>query len=109
MISTVAAGSSESPAVRTAFLVLMGVMVLAGLTLTIFRVRRSTKPREEQVAALAAQLDGRNQVYVRKMEIGLAREDLIRVAYSRGYSLIDHRVGKYYEFVFTPHQPGRLA
>jgi hypothetical protein len=48
-------------------------------------------------------------VYFRKMEIGLAQEDLLRVAYSRGYSLIDHRFGKYYEFVYTPHQPGRLA
>ncbi|WP_410608424.1 hypothetical protein [Amycolatopsis sp. lyj-109] len=109
MISTVAAGSTESPAMRTAFLVLMGVVVIAGLTLTIVRALRSTKPREEQMARLAAQLDGRNQVYIRKMEIGLSREDLLRVLHSRGYSLIDHRVGKYYEFVFTPHQPGRIA
>ncbi len=94
---------------RTAFLVLMGVVVIAGLTLTIVRALRSTKPREEQMARLAAQLDGRNQVYIRKMEIGLSREDLLRVLHSRGYSLIDHRVGKYYEFVFTPHQPGRIA
>ena len=109
VISTVAAGSTGSPAMRTAFLVLMGVVVIAGLTLTIVRALRSTKSREEQMARLAAQLDGRNQVYVRKMEIGLSREDLLWVLHSRGYSLIDHRVGKYYEFVFTPHQPGRIA
>ncbi|WP_410637326.1 hypothetical protein [Amycolatopsis sp. lyj-346] len=109
MISTVAAGSDGSPAIRVAFLVVMFVVVTAGLTLTIVRALRSTKPREEQMAGLATQLDGRNQVYIRKMEIGLSREDLLRVAYSRGYSLIDHRVGKYYEFVYTPHQPGRYA
>lgn len=93
----------------TTFLVLMGVVVAAGLTLTIVRTLRSTKPPEEQMARLAAQLDGRNKVYIRKMEIRLSREDLLRVAYSRGYSLIDHRVGKYYEFVYTPYQPGRFA
>ncbi|MEV6873993.1 hypothetical protein [Amycolatopsis sp. NPDC051128] len=60
-------------------------------------------------ADLAAELDGRSQVYFRMMEIGLAQADLVRVAYSRGYSLIDHRVGKSYEFVSTPHQPGRTA
>jgi hypothetical protein len=109
VISTVAAGSTESPAMRAAFLVLMGVVVVAGLTLTIVRALRSTKAREEQMAGLATRLDGRNQVYVRKLEIGLSQEDLLRVAYTRGYSLIDHRVGKYYEFVYTPHQPGRWA
>ncbi|MEV6830905.1 hypothetical protein [Amycolatopsis sp. NPDC051102] len=109
MISTVAAGTTESPAMRVIFLVLMGVVIAGGLTLTIVRVLRSTKSCEKQMARLAAQLDGRNQVCIRKMEIGLSQEDLLRVAGSRGYSLIDHRVGKYYEFVYTPHQPGRLA
>ncbi|MEV4050730.1 hypothetical protein AB0J55_06030 [Amycolatopsis sp. NPDC049688] len=109
MISTVTAGTTESPAMRVIFLVLMGVVVVAGLTLTIVRALHSTKPREAQMARLAAELDGRNQVCIRKMEIGLSQEDLLRVAGSRGYSLIDHRVGKYYEFVYTPHQPGRFA
>ncbi len=31
------------------------------------------------------------------------------VAYSRGYSVIDHRVLKQYEFVYIPQQPGRMA
>lgn len=109
MISTVASGSAESPVARVMFLVLMGVVVVGGLTLTIVRTMRSMKPREQQMARLAAELDGRNQVCIRKMELGLGREDLLRVAYSRGYSLIDHGALKYYEFVYTPHQPGRFA
>ncbi|MGW4061005.1 hypothetical protein ACWEGE_22170 [Amycolatopsis sp. NPDC004747] len=105
MISTLAAGSTE----RTAFYVIIGFVALAGLTLTIVRVLRSVKPREKQMARLATELDGRNKVYIRKIELGLSQEDLLRVAYHRGYSLIDHRFGQYYEFVFTPHQPGRYA
>ncbi|WIY04863.1 hypothetical protein QRX60_13805 [Amycolatopsis mongoliensis] len=108
MISTVAS-STKFSAGEVIFAVLMGVVIIGGLTLTIVRARRSMKPRDQQMAVLAAELDGRRQVYFRKMEIGLAQEDLLRVARSRGYSLIDHRVGKYYEFVYTPHQPGRLA
>jgi hypothetical protein len=108
VISTVAS-STKFSAAEVIFTVMMGVVVVGGLTATIVRTRRSMKPREHQMAVLAAELDGRRQVYFRKMEVGLAQEDLLRVAYSRGYSLIDHRVGKYYEFVYTPHQPGRLA
>lgn len=89
--------------------VLMGGVALAGLTLTIVRAARSTKPREKQMADLAAQLDGRNQVYVRMIENGLAEQDLACVAGSRGYSVIVHRSLKYYEFVYTPNQPGRIA
>lgn len=105
MISAAAGDSTE----RVIFLALMGVVVVAGLTLTIVRAMRSTKSSEEQMARLAAELDGRSQVWIRKMEIGLSREELVRVAYSRGYSLIDHQVMKCYEFVYTPHQPGRYA
>jgi hypothetical protein len=109
VISTVASGSSSSSFVDVMGLVLMGVVVVGGLTLTIIRTMRSMKPREQQMARLAAELDGRSQVCVRKMELGLGREDLLRVAYSRGYSLIEHRAFKYYEFVYTPQQPGRYA
>jgi hypothetical protein len=108
VISTMAS-STRLSAEEVVFAVLMGVVIIGGLTLTIIRTRRSMKPREQQMAVLAAELDGRRQVYFRKMEIGLTQEDLLRVAHRRGYSLIDHRVGKYYEFVFTPHQPGRLG
>ncbi|QKV77483.1 hypothetical protein [Amycolatopsis sp. Hca4] len=89
--------------------VFCGGLVTAGMTVTIVRALRATKSREKQMTRLAAQLDGRNQVCIRKMELGLSVEDMLRVAYSRGYSLIDHRVWKYYEFVYTPYQPGRLA
>ncbi len=89
--------------------VLMGGVAVAGLTLTIVRTVRSTKPREKQMALLAAQLDGRNQVYLRMIENGLAEQDLAWVAGTRGYSVIVHRSFKYYEFVYTPHQPGRIA
>jgi hypothetical protein len=98
-----------SSALDVVGIALMGAVAVAGLTLTIVRALRSTKPREKQMASLAAQLDGRSQVNIRKMEIGLSQEDLVRVAYSRGYSLIDHRAWKYYEFVYTPHNPGRVA
>jgi hypothetical protein len=110
-VSAVASSHGFDPSSPSDWLIfaLFGVVIIGGLTLTFVRTRRSMKPREHQMAVLAGELDGRPQVYFRKMEIGLAQEDLLRVAHSRGYSLIDHRVGKYYEFVYTPHQPGRLA
>ncbi|MBE1500123.1 hypothetical protein H4696_007223 [Amycolatopsis lexingtonensis] len=106
MISTVAAGSGDDPA-RVMFLVLMGLVIVGGLTLTVVRTMRSRKPRETQIARLVAELDGRSRVYLRMMEVGLDHRDLLQVAQSRGYSLIVHQVGKYYEFVYTPQQPGR--
>ncbi|WP_290055329.1 hypothetical protein [Amycolatopsis solani] len=108
MISTVAADSGDDPA-RVMFLALMGLVIVGGLTLTIVRAMRSRRPREKQMAFLAAELDGRAQVYLRMIEIGLAEQDLAWVAGSRGYSVIVHRSFKYYEFVYTPHQPGRIA
>jgi hypothetical protein len=104
-----AADPSASPVVGVIGFVLIGGAIVAGATLNIVRALRARKPREKQMMRLAAQLDGRNQVFIRTIEIGLSREDLLRVAYSRGYSLIDHRFGRYYEFVYTPHQPGRWA
>ncbi|SEF28970.1 hypothetical protein SAMN05421837_104440 [Amycolatopsis pretoriensis] len=89
--------------------VFFGGLLAAGMTMTIIRFVRSTKSRERQMARVAGLLDGRRQVYIGKMELSLALEDLARVAYSRGYSVIDHRFGKYYEFVYTPYQPGRVA
>ncbi|MFJ9781766.1 hypothetical protein ACIRSS_19435 [Amycolatopsis sp. NPDC101161] len=89
--------------------VTMGGLVATGLTMTIVRIVRSTKPREKQMARLAAELDGRNQVYLRMIENGLAEQDLAWVAGTRGYSVIVHRSFKCYEFVYTPHQPGRIA
>ncbi|HET6703782.1 hypothetical protein [Amycolatopsis sp.] len=63
MISAAAGDSTE----QVIFLVLMGVVIVAGLTLTIVRAMRSTKSSEEQMARLAAELDGRSQVCIRKI------------------------------------------
>ncbi|WP_309235655.1 hypothetical protein [Amycolatopsis sp. SID8362] len=103
------AASAEGDPARVMFLVLMGLVAVGGLTLTIVRTARSMRPREKQMALLAAELDGRAQVYLRMIENGLTEQDLAWVAGSRGYSVIVHRAFKYYEFVYTPHQPGRIA
>jgi len=84
--------------------VVVGGLFGVGMTFTIIRFARSRKPREEQMARLAARLNGDRQVCVRMEEIGLEYADLVRVAYSRGYGLIVHRVAKYYEFVYAPHR-----
>ncbi|MGV9361602.1 hypothetical protein [Amycolatopsis sp. NPDC003731] len=88
--------------------VLVGLMA-ASLTLMIIRMNRASEPRERQMARLAAQLDGRNKVTIRRIEFSIGRPDLLWVAQSRGYSLIEHQFGSYYEFVYAPHQPGRVA
>ncbi len=80
-----------------------GLMALV-LTITIVRVTRGRRPREQQIAELAARLDGRERVTIRMVELGLSRPDLYGVANSRGYGLIEHHFGKYYEFVYAPHQ-----
>ncbi|SFW57673.1 hypothetical protein [Amycolatopsis australiensis] len=101
--------AGDRPVAEVMGLVFGVVVIVAGVTLNIVRVVRSTKPREKQMALLAAQLDGRNQVYLRMIENGLAERDLAWVAGTRGYSVIVHRSFKYYEFIYTPHQPGRIA
>ena len=108
MTVLLASGADRFPAGVIAY-VFWGGLVAAGLTLTIVRIVRSAKPREKQMARLATRLDGRSQVCIRMIENGLSREDLLLVARSRGYSLIVHEFGKYYEFVYTPYQPGRYA
>jgi hypothetical protein len=104
-----AAGFDASSTTDWLIFALFGVVILGGLTLTVVRTVRSMKPREKQMAKLAAELDGRNQVYIRMIENGLTVDDLALVARSRGYSLIVHRHLRCYEFVYTPHQPGRVA
>ena len=79
------------------------------VALTIVRLTRRREPREQQLARLAARLDGRNKVTIRTVEFGVPKADLLWVARSRGYSMIEHQFGRYYEFVYTPHQPGRWA
>ncbi len=89
---------------RWVFLGLMGLVSVGGFTITIIRLRRSLKPRDEQMHRLAAMLDGRSVVAVRMAEIGLAPNDLALVAHSRGYLVVPHTVMKYYEFVYAPHR-----
>ncbi|RSD20338.1 hypothetical protein EIY87_15650 [Amycolatopsis eburnea] len=105
-----AAAATDSPTSPAAYV--LGVIVFGGIlavsvTVNVIRFRKSRKPREHQMALLAARLDGRRQLYLRFDETGLDQGDLLRVGYSRGYGLIEHKVGKYYEFVYAPHQPGR--
>jgi len=93
---------------------LLVVLVLGGafalvVTVTIVRLMRRGEPREQQLHRLAARLDGRSRVTIRIVEFGVAEADLRWVAQSRGYAMIDHQFGRYYEFVRTPHQPGRTA
>ncbi|WP_328447485.1 MULTISPECIES: hypothetical protein [unclassified Amycolatopsis] len=98
----VAAGSETLKSV--AAYVVWGGLIGVGMTFTIIRFARSRKPREEQMARLAVRLNGERQVYLRMEENGLDHADLVRVAGSRGYGLIVHRFGKYYEFVYAPHR-----
>lgn len=67
-------------------------------TVTIVRLMRRGEPREQQLNRLAARLDGRSRVTIRRMEFAVAEADLRWVAQSRGYSMIDHQFGRYYEF-----------
>ncbi len=102
---TPAADASSFPLAYVLGFTVLGGLAAGALAMTIIRIARSRKPRDEQMMLLAAQLDGRYQVCVRMMEIGLTREDLRRVAHSRGYALIEHRFAKYYEFVRYPGRP----
>jgi hypothetical protein len=79
------------------------------VTLIIVRLTRRGQPREQQLARLAARLDGRNKVTIRTVEFGVSQADLLWVARSRGYSMAYHRLGGYYEFIYTPHRPGGFA
>jgi hypothetical protein len=103
MTAVIVAAGAETLRNVAAYVVFGGLFA-AGLTVAVIRFLRTRKPREEQMARLAARLNGDRQVCVRMEEIGLDHADLLRVAYSRGYGLIVHRFGKYYEFVYAPHR-----
>ncbi|MGW4061002.1 hypothetical protein ACWEGE_22155 [Amycolatopsis sp. NPDC004747] len=90
-------------------MVVLGGLLIAHVTVLVIRMSRASQPREQQMARLAAQLDGRGKVAVRTVEFRLGKPDLLWVARSRGYALIEHRFGRYYEFVHAPHQAGREA
>ncbi|HEY3559784.1 MAG TPA: hypothetical protein VGL05_20080 [Kribbella sp.] len=105
-MTALAADMSDSPLAGVMAYVVIGGLLVAGLTMVIIRVVRSRKPREQQLARLAAQLDGRSRVYVRMIECGLDHRDLHSVAASRGYRMFVNEAGKYYEFIHA-HQAGR--
>ncbi len=56
---------------------------------------------------MAAESPGPRVLFLVLMEVVVTAR--LALAYCRGYSLIDHRTGKYCEFVFTPYQPGGAA
>ena len=95
---------SVPPLLGLCFLVVLGGMYAAGMAIVIVRIMRGREPREQQMARLAAQLDGRSKVTVRMVELRLPQADLFWVAHSRGYGVIEHQFGKYYEFVYAPHR-----
>jgi hypothetical protein len=94
----------------TVVLYLLGVFVLGGLfaaylAVSISRIRRRGEPREQQMARLAAQLDGRDRVSIRSVELGLSKTDLDWVARGRGYALAQkNQFSDFYVFVRLPHQ-----
>ncbi|MEU0530124.1 hypothetical protein [Amycolatopsis tolypomycina] len=108
---TVLAARSDSAGLLLLLIcaVVFGGLLVASVTLLIIRMNRASQPREQQMARLAARLDGRGKVTIRMIEFSIGKPDLLFVAQSRGYALIEHQLGKYYEFVRTPHQPGRYA
>ncbi|RSM43411.1 hypothetical protein DMA12_19370 [Amycolatopsis balhimycina DSM 5908] len=101
--------NSVGPWVALLTIVLCGSAFALVVTLIIVRLSRRGQPREQQLARLATRLDGRNKVTIRAVEFSVSQADLLWVARSRGYSMIHHQFGRYYEFVYTPHQPGRWA
>jgi len=74
------------------------------VTLIIVRLTRRGQPREQQLNRLAARLDGRNGVIIRTVEFSVSQADLFQVAQSRGYFMVEHQFGKYYEFVRLPQR-----
>ena len=103
------ASNSAGPWIALLTILVCGAAFAGVLTIVIIRLSRRGQPREQQLNRLAAQLDGRSRVSIRTVEFGVAKADLLWVARSRGYSMVEHRFGRYYEFVYTPHLPGRVV
>ena len=101
----------------TVVLYLLGMFLLVGLSavavsMTIIRFRRRGEPREQQMARLAAQLDGRDRVSIRSVELSLSKADLDWVSRGRGYALAEkNQFSDFYLFVRLPHRlpPGHQA
>jgi hypothetical protein len=109
---TAHAAGVSNPAAPWLFLLMVLVLGSGGalaITMIIIRLARRGEPREKQLSRLAGRLDGRHRVTIRTVEFGVPQADLHWVAQSRGYSMIEHQFGRYYEFVRMPYQPGRHA
>jgi hypothetical protein len=91
-------------------LYLLGLFLLCGLfaaylAVSITRLTRRREPREQQMARLSAQLDGRDRVSIRSVELSLSNADLDWVARGRGYALAQkNQFSDFYVFVRLPHQ-----
>ncbi|GAB3141033.1 hypothetical protein [Amycolatopsis sp. NPDC004378] len=109
MVSAAHSTSAGSLLLLLLLTVVLGGLLAASLIVTIIRINRGSQPREQQMARLASRLDGRNKVTIRMAEFGISRADLHWVAQSRGYALVEHQFGKYYEFLYAPHQAGRTG
>ncbi|MEV6440981.1 hypothetical protein [Amycolatopsis sp. NPDC051716] len=103
-MTDLAAGNSFSPLIVLLMLLVLGGLLVASVTVRIIRIARGRESREQQLARLAAQLDGRDRVRIRMVEFGLSEAELRWVAHGRGYGLIEHTFSRYYEFVRVPHQ-----
>ncbi|WP_233223244.1 hypothetical protein [Amycolatopsis sp. CA-128772] len=93
-----------SPLILLMFLLVLGGLFAAFLALTISRIVRGSQPREQQMARLAGQLNGRDRVCIRTVELRLADADLRWVAHSRGYEVTTHAFGSYHEFIRAPYR-----
>jgi membrane protein implicated in regulation of membrane protease activity len=104
-VTAAAAGVSNSvgPWVVLLTILVFGSGFALVVTLMIVRLMRRGQPREQQLNRLAARLDGRSRVTIRTVEFSVTQADLIWVARSRGYSMVEHQFGRYYEFVYAPH------
>jgi hypothetical protein len=96
------ADNTVAPLVALLIFIVLGGLMAASLTVTIVRISRASQPREQQMARLAARLDGRNKVTIRMVEFSIGKADLVWVAQSRGYGMIEHQFGRYYEFFYAP-------
>lgn len=94
----------------TVVLYLLGAFLLLGLfaaylAVLIIRLTRRREPREQQMARLSAQLDGRDRVSIRSVELSLSKVDLDWVAQRRGYALAQkNQFSDFYMFVRLPWQ-----
>jgi hypothetical protein len=98
-------GNALSPLLVVLMLLVLGGLLVARWKVSTTRIARGREPREQQLSRLAARLDGRERVSIRTVEFGVTEADIRWVAHSRGYDLMKHSFGSYYEFVRVPGRP----